>query len=111
VVERIRRDATPPGPTAAVDPDGFVAVLEVAAADSVEQWGSRKQHRCRSPLLDRLEVGPGRTKRLQRLLGVVRGEVALERGGDAARHQRVDEDALRSPPASGLDGEQHIGGL
>src|SRR5882724_6546092 len=40
-VERVRRDATPPWPTAPVHHHGFVAVLEVAAADSVEQWGSR----------------------------------------------------------------------
>src|ERR1700738_4217944 len=104
-VERIRRDATPPWPTAPVDHHGLVAVLEVAAADSVQQRGRRQQHRCRGSLLDRLEVAPARTERLQRLLRVVRGQMALQWGGDTAGHQRVDEDAFLSPPAGGQSGK------
>ena len=79
-VERVRRDSARARSAAPVDDPGLVAVLEVAAADAVEQRRRRQQRRRRGALLDGLEVRASCLERLERPARRSRREVALQRG-------------------------------
>src|SRR5689334_5301728 len=84
------------------DNAGLVAVLEIAAADLVQQRGSGQQHGGGGALLDGL---------LPLLGGPQAAGVLLQAGGDGAGVEGVRVDALAGPAAGGLDGQQRAGGL
>ncbi|MDT5400888.1 MAG: hypothetical protein QOK33_4119 [Mycobacterium sp.] len=57
-IECVRRNTGDAELVAAVHDLGLVAVLEILAADTIQQWGRGKQHGCGGPLLDGLEPTP-----------------------------------------------------
>src|SRR5271163_3242781 len=84
------------------DDGRLVAVLEIAAADLVQQRGSGQQHGGSRALLDGL---------LPLLGGPQATGVLLQAGGDGAGVESVSVDTLAGPAARGFDSEQHVGGL
>src|SRR3984957_1640012 len=84
------------------DNAGLVTVLEIAAADLVQQRGSGQQDGGGRALLDGLLPLPG---------GLQAAGVPLQAGGYGAGVQGVGVDALAGPAARDLDGEQRAGGL
>src|SRR4051812_47773401 len=83
-VECIRRDAGDGRLVAALNDRRLVAVLEVPAADAVEQGRGGEQCRGGGALLWGLERAARPAEALFGLLPVVRVEVSLQRGEDPA---------------------------
>ena len=90
----------------------LVAVLEVLAADAVDQRGCGQQHRRgRALLLASSSRAPRCRSRLAHPVQLVVADVALQAGADRAGHQRVDRDPVIGPAPGRLDREQDVGRL
>jgi hypothetical protein len=88
---------------------GFVAVLEVPAADPFEQWRGGQEYRCRGALFCRLPPGAGQAAGLgDHPIELFGADVALEASADPAGHQGVDGDAVRRPSLGRLDREEDV---
>src|SRR5580698_3218944 len=90
---------------------GFVAVLEVLAADAVEQRSDRQQHGGGGALLWRLPAGRRTAGRGAHAVELGVADIALQAGADRAGHQRVDGDAVIGPAPGAFHRQQDVGRL
>jgi hypothetical protein len=86
---------------------GLVAVFEVAAVDSREQWGGREQNGGGRSLFRCLPRQCGGAARLE-LCQQVTVDVPPQVGADHSGHDGVDGDATTGSLPGGLNREQRV---